>query len=126
MTRLRARAAALLSAGLLAACGGNSTPSGPSSSNVQTITITAAGASPRNVTVSQGERVRFLNNDNRAHDMTSDPHPEHTNCPELNQVGLLQPGQSRETANLVQPKTCGFHDHINPDAVTLQGSIVIR
>ena len=123
------RPAALLPAGLLAvlaACGGNNNPSGPSNSNVQTITITAAGANPRNVQVSQGERVRFTNNDNRPHDMTSDPHPEHTDCPELNQVGLLQPGQSRETNNLVQPKTCGFHDHSNPDTATLKGQIVIR
>ncbi len=110
----------------LSACGGNNTPGGPSGSVVQTITITAQGANPRNVQISQGERVRFVNNDNRAHNMTSDPHPEHDICPPINQVGLLQPDQSRETENFVQPRTCGFHDHDMPNVTTLTGTIVIR
>jgi plastocyanin len=82
--------------------------------------------SPKNVDVVVGSRVRFVNSDGRSHNMTSDPHPEHTNCPELNQVGFLSAGQSRETGNLVQARTCGFHDHDNPDATTLQGQVVIR
>jgi hypothetical protein len=58
--------------------------------------------------------------------MTSDPHPEHTDCPEINQVGFLSAGQSRETGNLVTVRTCGFHDHDDPGAIGLQGSIVIK
>ena len=58
--------------------------------------------------------------------MTSDPHPDHTLCPEINQVGLLQPNQSRETGNLVIERTCGFHDHNDPNNAALQGRIVIR
>jgi hypothetical protein len=58
--------------------------------------------------------------------MSSDPHPDHTDCPELNQVGFLNPGQSRETGNLTLPKTCGFHDHDLPNITGLQGRIVIR
>lgn len=58
--------------------------------------------------------------------MTSDPHPEHSLCPEINQVGLLQTGQKRETGNLVAVRTCGFHDHENPDNRQLTGRIVIR
>ena len=37
---------------------------------------------------------KFVNNDSRSHEMFSDPHPEHTDCPEINQVGFLSPGQS--------------------------------
>ena len=91
-----------------------------------TITITAAGANPRNVIVSVGERVRFVNNDARTHNMTSDPHPDHTDCGELNQVGFLSPGQSRETGNLVIIAHCGFHDHDNADGTALKGTIIIR
>jgi plastocyanin len=97
-------------------CGGGS-PSGPSNtggSSATTITITSAGVNPSQLTVSPGARVLFVNNDSRAHNMTSDPHPEHTDCPEINTVGLLQPGQSRETGNLVTVRTCGFHDHDDP------------
>jgi hypothetical protein len=58
--------------------------------------------------------------------MASDPHPDHNQCPEINSVGLLQPGQSRETGNLVVSRTCTYHDHENPDNRSLQGRIVIR
>jgi len=96
---------------VLAGCGGGGSPASPSGT---TITITSAGVSPTQVNVTQGTRVTFVNNDSRSHNMTSDPHPEHSDCPEINTVGLLPPGQSRETGNLVTIGTCGFHDHAGP------------
>jgi hypothetical protein len=91
------------------------------------ITIGAGGSvSPVELVVSPGARVLFVNNDLRRHEMTSDPHPDHVNCPELNQVGLLNPGQSRESGNLVAVRTCGYHDHEDPDAARLKGRIVVR
>jgi hypothetical protein len=39
---------------------------------------------------------------------------------------VLNPGQRRETANLNDVRTCGFHDHDRPDDATLQGRIIIR
>jgi hypothetical protein len=68
----------------------------------------------------------FINNDNRAHDMESDPHPEHTDCPEINQVGFISPTQTKLTGNLNRSRTCGFHDHELPDNRGLQGSIIIQ
>lgn len=105
-----------------------STPTTPDPAPVatDTITITSAGVTPKNIEVAQGSRVRFINNDSRAHNMTSDPHPDHTDCPELNQVGFLNPGQSRETGNLVQTRNCGFHDHDLPNTTSLQGRITIK
>jgi hypothetical protein len=58
--------------------------------------------------------------------MTSDPHPDHDDCPEINQVGTLIRGQTRETGNLVVARTCGFHDHDDDRNTNLQGRIVIR
>jgi hypothetical protein len=58
--------------------------------------------------------------------MTSDPHPEHEDCPEINTVGPLSTGQSRETGNLNIVRTCGFHDHDDPDNVSVRGRIIIR
>jgi len=101
----------------LAACGGPpSSPSngGPGGTNTTTITITSAGISATQINVTPGARVTFVNQDIRSHNMTSDPHPEHNDCPEINTVGLLQPGERRETANLVTVRTCGFHDHDDP------------
>jgi len=117
---------ALLPAFLGATCGSSTTqPSSPPVATT-TITITSAGVNPKNAQISVGQRVLFVNSDSRSHNMTSDPHPEHTDCPELNQVGFLAAGQSRETGNLVTARTCGFHDHDNPDSSGLKGSIVIR
>lgn len=58
--------------------------------------------------------------------MTSDPHPEHTDCPEINNVGPLNNGQSRETGNLNISRTCGFHDHDDPNNASVRGLIIIR
>lgn len=109
-----------------AACGSKpTTPSGtPVATN--TITITASGVTPKSVQVALGSRVLFVNNDSRSHTMSSDPHPDHTDCPEINQVGFLLPGQSRETGNLVVARACGFHDHDDPDVASLHGTITIK
>jgi plastocyanin len=120
----------------MAACGGGGggggtpttpTPNPTPSPAGTTITIGSDGVvSPTSLTVSPGTRVTFVNNHNRQHDMASDPHPEHTNCQEVNQVGNLQPGQSRQTGNLNTARTCGFHDHNDPTNAGLMGSIRIQ
>ena len=119
------------------ACGGNSgssnpgTPSGGSntctaSSTSTTITISNNAVCPQNITVPRGTQVTFVNSDSRRHEMTSDPHPEHTDCPELNQVGNLEVGQSRQSGNLNTARRCGFHDHLQDQVAGLKGSITIQ
>jgi len=126
MPRVRLAVSALLLM-ILSACGGGKSPPGPTPNNLNIITISSAGiASPNELTVSPGSRVLFVNSHSRRHDMTSDPHPDHLDCPEINQVGLLTPGQSRETGNLVAIRTCGFHDHDDPNNANLRGRIIIR
>ena len=107
--------------------GGGTTPTpNPNPTNPNTFTITSAGVSPKELTVAPGTRVLFINNDNRRHDVGSDPHPDHGDCPAINNVGVLNPGQSRETANLNVVRTCGFHDHDLPDNTSLKGRVIIR
>jgi len=92
-----------------------------------TITIGANGSvSPSQVNVPVGQSVTFVNNDSRSHDMESDPHPAHTACPSIANVGLLQPGQSKTTFGFANAGTCGNHDH-NADTNTgLMGRIVVQ
>ena len=119
----------ILACVLASACGGSggSSPTTPNvPANPNTFTITSAGVTPKEMTLPPGSRVAFVNNDARTHEMTSDPHPEHDICPELNAVGVLTPGQSRESLNLVTVRTCGFHDHQNPDNANLLGRVIIR
>jgi len=113
------------------ACGGGSgsattpTPS-PTPGSTTTITISNNTVSPANITISRGQQVTFINRDSQAHEMNSDPHPEHTDCPELNQVGHLEPGQQRTSGNLNTARRCGYHDHINFEMKSMQGTITIQ
>lgn len=122
----RAAAIALSLIGL--SCGGGSSPSTPAPvpGNLFTFTIASSGVSPKAFTVPPGTRVLFVNNDSRSHAMSSDAHPDHTDCPAINAVGTLGPGQSRETGNLNDVRTCGFHDHDRPDDAGLRGRIIIK
>ena len=130
--RFLAARASLVAFGVgLAACGGGgggSTPApSPTPSNPYVITIASGGvASPRELTVPPGSRILFVNNDGRRHDMTSDDHPDHLECPALNQVGLLAPGQSRESGNRGVVRTCGCHEHEDPNNNNLKGQIIVR
>jgi plastocyanin len=131
-------AAAAVVALTIGACGGNGNggTTGPSPTSppttppgaVNTLTITIANnvASPKDIIVPRGSVVTFINNDNRAHDMESDPHPEHTDCPALAQVGFLSPGQTRQSGNLNTARICGYHDHNLAEIAGLQGSITVQ
>jgi plastocyanin len=110
-------------AGLVAACG-SSNPAGPSSG--ATVTITSSGVTPVEVHIPAGGTVIFLNNDSRPHAMSSDPIQTHTDCPAINDVGFLNPGQRGTTAALTVKRTCGFHDHINENDATWKGRIVVE
>ena len=113
---------------IIGACGGNNTSPTPTPDPTNTLTITIANnaVSPKNIIVPRGSQVTFTNNDNRTHDMESDPHPEHTDCPALTQVGFLNPGQSRQSGNLNIARVCGFHDHELASVIGLQGSITVQ
>jgi plastocyanin len=92
-----------------------------------TITIgTNSAVSPSQVSIAVGQSVTFVNNDTRSHDMESDPHPAHTDCPSIANVGLLQPGQSKTTFGFSGSGSCGFHDHNNSESAGLRGRIVIQ
>ena len=120
----------------LCACGGSSTsPSGvtiivrdggtgPSGA---TVTLTSAGASPRSVTVTVGQAVRFVNNDSRAHEIASDPHPQHGSCPSMEAgLGTIGAGQTRVTHAFANTGTCGYHDHLDASNGGFLGSIVVQ
>jgi plastocyanin len=123
---------------LVGACGGGNdagssgTPTTPTPNpgtppvSTTTITITAAGVNPQRITVSPGTRVTFVNNDSRSHEMNSDPHPTHGDCPAIDDVGFLAPGQSKQTGNLNVVRTCGYHDHNMESVASLQGQIVVQ
>jgi plastocyanin len=140
MNRRTVKCLALASGFALAVnCGGSSTSPSPNPNPGggggggstgpigATITIGTNGAvSPGSVTINQGESVMFVNNHNGDHQMSSDPHPNHTDCPAINALATLGSGQSRATNALTTSRTCGFHDHLNDTNINLRGNIIIR
>ena len=126
-------------AALAMACGGSDSPTAPSNGGgsggggsttppvaTTTITITSAGVSPQRITVSPGTRVTFINNDSRSHEMNSDPHPQHGDCPAIDDIGFIAVGQTKQTGNLTTARTCGFHDHNQPTVTSLTGQIIVQ
>jgi plastocyanin len=101
--------------------GGSPGPSGA------TITIGADGAvSPANVTITTGQSVTYINNDSRAHEMASDPHPDHNSCPSINALQVVSPGQTKLTNAFNNTGSCGYHDHGDPTNNSLRGRITIQ
>ena len=130
--RSAALAAALL---FMLACGdsdstgGGGTPPGPSGGpgpSGATITIGANGVNPNAVTISVGQSVTFVNNSGTIHEMDSDPHPAHTDCPVVNRVGTIGNGETKLTDAFTTARTCGFHDHTQDTNASLKGTITIR
>jgi len=89
---------------------------------IPTVSVRGHTATPSTITIAVGQRVRFVNNDVINYDMASDPHPSHTDCPQINGT-VIVPGASRDTAVFTSAKTCGFHDHLS---VSAYGTIIVR
>lgn len=116
-------------------CGGSSSnsptsptqppPANPPPSSV-TVTITGSGMSTHAVDLAAGGTLTVVNNDSVQHQIASNPHPVHTDCPAINMLGVLQPGEMRATGALTVVRSCGWHDHLNPGSASLQGTIAIH
>lgn len=119
---------------VLTACGGAATgsaPAAPSPAPVSapapaaptSVTISAAGLNPQEITVDAGTQLAFTNNDIAPHDVAGGPDPAHPDCREIDEVGFLTPGQTKRTGVLT--RTCDYHDHSN-HAPIFNGRIVVR
>jgi plastocyanin len=128
--------ASILAIVLASGCGGDSSPTAPSGGGSgsgspgpsgATITIGANGAvAPSQVTISMGQSVTFVNNHSQGHQIASNPHPTHGDCPPINALGTVGAGETKQTNAFTVARTCGFHDHNDPGNAGLQGAIVIQ
>lgn len=144
----RAKGVSRFVAGVLlvcaAACGSDySSPSAPSPAPAATpspapapapspappatrvVTITSSGVNPGDVQTAVGTRVMFVNNDTIAHDIMGGPDPTRPDCHEIDSVGFLSPGQSRQTAPFPQARLCEYHDH-SYHSTLFNGRILIQ
>ena len=77
------------------------------------------------LTISVGQRVTFVNNDIRAHDVVGGIDPSHPDCPEIVQMGFLSPGQRGNTGVFTAARTCEY-DHTMLSVPAFQGRIIIK
>jgi hypothetical protein len=113
-------------------CGGGGAPNPPTgpSGNTggtigATVTLGAGGVSNSTPRINTGERLQVTNNDTRPHQIMTTPHLIHTDCPALNSIGSLAPGQSGTSEPLTTARGCGFHDHLNPDDAAFRGQVLV-
>jgi len=97
---------------------GATTKSSSSSSNpdqtnsANTITYSNSGFSPSTLTVKAGDTVTIKNTSSRPVEYDSDPHPTHTDDPELN-IGTVAPGSS-DSFKVTEKGAHKYHNHLNP------------
>ncbi len=76
-----------------------------------TITYSNDGFSPSTLTVKSGTTVTIKNSSSKVLQFDSNPHPDHTDNPELN-VGTVSPGKSA-TFTVTKTGSHGYHNHLN-------------
>ena len=86
-----------------------------------TITYNGSSFSPATLTVKSGSNVTIKNDSDEPLQVQSDPHPVHTDNPELN-VGVVSPGQSK-TFTVTAKGTWGYHNHLDSAEA---GTIVVN
>ncbi len=92
----------------------------PSAEAAVTITYDGNSFALSSNTIKAGETVKVINNSSRELDFDSDPHPVHTDNPELN-AGPIAAGESRSFV-LHTKGTWGFHNHLN---ASQRGSLTV-
>ena len=92
-----------------------------------TVSITSAGLNPREIEITVGSRVTFVNNDALPHDFSGGPDPTRPQCvAEIDAVGFITAGQTKQTGVFTTAQTCEYHDHARLGVVAFQGRITVR
>ena len=87
--------------------------------------LEATGPNPREISIGVGEFVSFMNHEAVPYTLAGGAGPSQNDCPEVNAVGLLGPGEIRFTAPFPAAKTCDYHVP-RGQAVLFSGRIIIR
>jgi plastocyanin len=91
-----------------------------------TIAITSSGLAPSSVSIAAGQSVTFRNDDSVAHQIVSTPVPSYSDCPAVNRVGRLEPGQTMQTGALTDARSCAFLDLLRTTDGRWQGAITVQ
>ena len=79
------------------------------------------GFSPAQTTLNAGRSITFTNRSSGQIQVDSNPHPAHTDNPELN-AGIIREGESK-TVKVTTKGSFGIHNHLNP---IMKASVTIQ
>jgi hypothetical protein len=90
------------------------------------VTITSAGAGPRELHIYSRDVATFVNNDSRSHDIRNDLAASgDTRCAIVG-VGLLAPGESRQAQLQPSGVPCFYRDEGEPGNAALKGYVLVH
>jgi hypothetical protein len=119
----------------LTACGSSSVRDVPSTPSLldpsqprtdPTVTISPSGVDPVDSHLDHPVTVKFVNRDNVAHRLESAPEIGNGDCPEMAQVGNLDPGQTGSVTIEKAGYICSFHDALQPSTLKFKGILVVH
>jgi hypothetical protein len=73
------------------------------------IAVTGSGVAQPSVTIRFGQQLTFYSPNGSTHNIRSEPHPAHSDCPALN-VPEISAGINGSTASFFTPGMCRYHD----------------
>ena len=88
--------------------------------------ISPAGVQPQDSHLDHPVTVTFVNRDSVAHTPESAPEIGNGDCPEMSQVGRLEPGQSGMVAIDKANYICSYHDALQPAVLKFKGILVVH
>ena len=87
------------------------------------ITITKEGFVPAEINVKKGTEITWTNTDEVAHQVASDPHPNHDKLKDLGDGEVLAKGESFSFI-FERSGSYTYHDHLNP--LRFNGKVVVE
>ncbi len=88
------------------------------------VQIVSGQLQPKAVTVTAGTTLVFKNSDTTSHQISSDPHPTHTDLAGFD-VGPIAPGGSA-SFTFTKIGSWGYHDHLDAFNANLQGTVIVQ
>lgn len=85
------------------------------------IAITDTGYSPSLLSIKVGDTITWTSSAAKPSNVSSDPHPSHTDYAPLN-LGMFKPGES-QTLTFDKAGTYKYHNHLNS---TQTGTIIVK
>jgi hypothetical protein len=94
--------------------------------DVPAVSITPRGVSPQTLHLDAPVTVTFSNDDGTAHRLEPAPELAFGDCPEMLQLGTLQPAQKGTVVLKTGGLICAYHDSAGPTDVAFKGLLVIH